>query len=92
MRHVASWPHTPGASRTYELVWTEAATDPIVSETFEVVDGSGVTVAAALPDGTKRRFRADGGTDGTQIYVRHSVVFTSGDEDSRVVRLVVGDR
>lgn len=92
MRHVASWPHTPGASRTYELLWEEAEDDPIVSETYEVVEGSGVTITAVLPDGTMRRFRAEGGTDGTQIYIRHSVVFTSGDEDSRVVRLVVGDR
>lgn len=92
MRFHESWPHTAGASRTYELVWSEAATDPIVSETFEVVQGSGITLSTVPPDGTKRRFRADGGTADTFVFVKHSVVFTSGDEDSRIVRLQVLER
>ena len=72
-------------------VWSEAATDPIVSRDVQVVQGSGITLRPSRPTARSAAFRADGGTADTFVFVKHSVVFTSGDEDSRIVR-VAGPR
>lgn len=85
--------HAPGASRVYRLVWADAESDPVVSETF-VVSGpdAALTVAASASSGVNRQFRATGGTSGAAYDVVNTVTFSSGDVDSRTVRLVCTPR
>lgn len=89
---IATFTHALGASLDYQITWTAALEDPILSETFEVVLGhSDLTVEAGTPDGADRICTISGGSAGS-YKIRHTVTFTSGEIDSRTFVVNIQER